>query len=164
MSHVRDNRWLQSLDSSCCRDQLRTSVLTDLPDRMLSVSSAIWNDVSVVFIEVNILCSLLHSPTQTRTGKHRRINTQDSQHRAEKHSTFVIIGGVQIPLKWAVSFVLIQWHLCVCVCVCLLTVQFSTSGWWKGNSLLLLVFRSYTFSNENLLLLYLQSIPLHLKK
>ena len=144
MSHVCDNRWLQILDSSCCRDQLRTSVLTYLPDRMLSVSIAIWNDVSVAFTDVNILCSLLHSPTQRRTGKYRKINTYNLQYPVQKRPIFVIIGGVQIPLKWAVSFVLIQWHVCVCVCarvcvcvcVCVspLTLQFSTSGRWKGNT------------------------------
>ena len=75
MSHVRDNWGLQILDSSCCSDQLHTPVLSHLPDRMASVSSAIWNDVSVAFTDVNILGSLLRSPTQTRTGKRRRINT-----------------------------------------------------------------------------------------
>ena len=100
MSHVHDNWGLQILDSRCFSDQLRTPVLVYLPDRMASVSSAIWNDVSVAFTDVNILGSLLHSPMQTRTGKRKRINTYNSQHWVEKHSIFVIIGGVQIPLKW----------------------------------------------------------------
>ena len=144
MSHVCDNRWLQILDSSCCRDQLRTSVLTYLPDRMLSVSIAIWNDVSVAFTDVNIQCSLLHSPTQRRTGKYRKINIQFAISSAKashlchnrrstnsfKMGCFVCFNSV------ACVCVCVCARVCVCVCVCVspLTLQFSTSGRWKGNT------------------------------